>query len=617
MKKLTLLLFALFFWTGAWADGYYVVGTMNNWSLNASYKLSANPNATGEYMITGLNLSKTDQFKIVYSADDVNKSDSYYPQNDPNYGADGEIKANGYYSVYFKPTGNVDGWYHGCFYVDKENHEYTVNFTNSIGWNRVYAYTFGDETLGVWPGTEMTKGVSGYSLTFNNVTSSNIIFNNGLNSGEVGISKTDNLVFVDNMVADLPALATSGSDSKEVTNGQNTGKTLSYTWEYTQTGQDVTLTFAVTNDGGITGLVNGSIRDRSNGGITYHEGLSYTWENCTPGQIIKADHQWACAEADIFSDTYCYIVKDNTTPIEDITSITVTATENSIEEGATTQLTVKDNNSVTINASNITFETSDDAIATVDATGLVTAVAEGSATITAKLTIKPTVSNTVEITVTAPFVAPTVKAIQPDPDKDVRVVHSSTYGISLDAFEKTWGPAPKPVFDNLEKVTIDGTEVVHATRTADGVGVGADGRLKNKSNETTDWSTDYSKVYVAVYPDKVTKCRIYEDVNNRWETQAEIDFYKEDDVVSRWEDTFNTIDADIARFISENPNPDSFCPMGRTNRIYDLLMDIHSGNFDQVQEKIELSKTNHVGHFFEGPKGYDYEYIERWISGRK
>ena len=98
---------------------------------------------------------------------------------------------------------------------------------------------------------------------------------------------------------------------------------------------------------------------------------------------------------------------------------------------------------------------------------------------------------------------------------------------------------------------------------------------------------------------------------------GKIPVYKEDDVVSRWEDTFNTVDADIARFISENPNPDSFCPMGRTNRIYDLLMDIHSGNFDQLQEKIELSKTNHVGLFFKGPKGYDYEYIERWISGRK
>ena len=541
MKKLLLFTFALFLWTGAWADGFYVVGTMNNWSLNASYKLSANPNATGEYMITGLNLSKTDQFKIVYSADDVNKSDSYYPQNDPNYGAGGEIEANGYYSVYFKPTGNVNGWYHGCFYVDKENHEYTVNFTNSIGWNRVYAYTFGDETLGVWPGTEMTKGVSGYSLTFNNVTSSNIIFNNGLNSGEVGISKTDNLVFVDNMVADLPALATSGSDSKEVTAGENTennGKTLSYTWEYTQTGQDVTLTFAVTNDGGITGLVNGSIRDRSNDGITYHEGLSYTWENCTPGQIIKADHHWACALGDIYSDLYSYVVKDNTTPIEDITSITVTAAEDYVEKDNTTQLTVKDMNSVTIAANNITFESDNTNVATVNDNGLVTAVAVGTATITAKLTSKPGVKNTVVITVTGPFVAPTEKATpQPNVDDDVLVVHSSTYGISLNENDPGWGAAPKPVYGALEKVTIDETQVVHVTRTADGVGVGMPGRLKNKNNVTTAWSIDYYKVRASVYPNKATKCRVYDDDNNYVEYEGTL-------IPNKW----NYIEIEVSSF---------------------------------------------------------------------
>lgn len=88
-------------------------------------------------------------------------------------------------------------------------------------------------------------------------------------------------------------------------------------------------------------------------------------------------------------------------------------------------------------------------------------------------------------------------------------------------------------------------------------------------------------------------------------------------MVARWESTFNTIESDIAHFLSENPNPDAFCPTGRTSRIYELMMDIHSGNLDQVQEKIELSKTNHIGGFFQGPKGYDYEYIERWLSGQK
>jgi len=98
---------------------------------------------------------------------------------------------------------------------------------------------------------------------------------------------------------------------------------------------------------------------------------------------------------------------------------------------------------------------------------------------------------------------------------------------------------------------------------------------------------------------------------------GKIPVYTEDDVLTRWESTFNTIESDIARFLRENPNPESFCPIGKTNRIYDLMMDIHSGNIDQVVEKIELSKTSHVGVFFRGPKGYDYEYIERWLSGHK
>ena len=98
---------------------------------------------------------------------------------------------------------------------------------------------------------------------------------------------------------------------------------------------------------------------------------------------------------------------------------------------------------------------------------------------------------------------------------------------------------------------------------------------------------------------------------------GKIPVYTEDDVVARWESTFKTVEADIAHFLRENPNPDSFCPSGRTNRIYELMMDIHSGHLNEALEKIELSKANHIGIFFSGPKGYDYEYIERWISGRK
>ena len=62
--------------------------------------------------------------------------------------------------------------------------------------------------------------------------------------------------------------------------------------------------------------------------------------------------------------------------------------------------------------------------------------------------------------------------------------------------------------------------------------------------------------------------------------KEKIPVYTEDDVIARWENTFNTIEADITHFLSENPNPDVFCPPGRTNRIYELMMDIHSGNLN-------------------------------------
>lgn len=64
----------------------------------------------------------------------------------------------------------------------------TVYFKNTDNWAKVCAYTFKSETLGGWPGTEMTK-VDGtdnwYSLDITN-TASNIIFNNGGNGNQTG-----------------------------------------------------------------------------------------------------------------------------------------------------------------------------------------------------------------------------------------------------------------------------------------------------------------------------------------------------------------------------------------------------------------------------------------------
>lgn len=96
-----------------------------------------------------------------------------------------------------------------------------------------------------------------------------------------------------------------------------------------------------------------------------------------------------------------YFLKE-ATPFDpsSVTSITVTAASSSIVEGKTTQLTVKDQADNTIEAENITFESSNTSVATVSDEGVVTAVAAGSATITATVTGNNSVRNTVNITVT-------------------------------------------------------------------------------------------------------------------------------------------------------------------------------------------------------------------------
>ena len=77
---------------------------------------------------------------------------------------------------------------------------YTAKFKNSIGWEHVYAYTYGPETLGVWPGTEMT--VDGDISFDSGEAPTNIIFNDGT-GGVVGESQTANLVFADGETYDM------------------------------------------------------------------------------------------------------------------------------------------------------------------------------------------------------------------------------------------------------------------------------------------------------------------------------------------------------------------------------------------------------------------------------
>ena len=85
----------------------------------------------------------------------------------------------------------------------------------------------------------------------------------------------------------------------------------------------------------------------------------------------------------------------------EITAITVVADENEVQVGKTLQLSVKDQDDNVVAASQVTFVSSDDAIATVDENGVVTVVAEGDVMITVTLKDNTEISSTLAIVVTA------------------------------------------------------------------------------------------------------------------------------------------------------------------------------------------------------------------------
>lgn len=101
---------------------------------------------------------------------------------------------------------------------------------------------------------------------------------------------------------------------------------------------------------------------------------------------------------DVLIDNVYFV---NEIPVVPTTAITITAPATSVAVGKTLQLTVKNQGDNVLDASGITFESSDNAKATVSTAGVVTGVAEGSVTITATVTgSAPAILNTINLTVT-------------------------------------------------------------------------------------------------------------------------------------------------------------------------------------------------------------------------
>jgi len=90
---------------------YYLVGSMNGWTINEAYQFAVNPAAEGEYMLA-TTLTEGDEIKVTSS------KNAWYPDGmDNNYVIDAAHAGD--VNVYFRPDGQGgEGWHYGFFYVE-------------------------------------------------------------------------------------------------------------------------------------------------------------------------------------------------------------------------------------------------------------------------------------------------------------------------------------------------------------------------------------------------------------------------------------------------------------------------------------------------------------------
>ena len=121
---------------GTWSNdgdgGYYVVGTMNSWSLDPAYKMTQ-VDGTNEYTVE-TELMTNSMFKVVKSWDGITPA-TWYPDgvnNDYGYKTEDEqdvITADGIYKIRFlSDRSGGDNWHYG--YITVEQTEYAVKVDN-------------------------------------------------------------------------------------------------------------------------------------------------------------------------------------------------------------------------------------------------------------------------------------------------------------------------------------------------------------------------------------------------------------------------------------------------------------------------------------------------------
>lgn len=182
--------------------------------------------------------------------------------------------------------------------------------------------------------------------------------------------------------------------------------TYGFPYPDTDLTQYTTLKFDIYTTEATTGFVRIEKTNINNKEFTTAAGAWKTIEIDLTGLAVADGNRWIHINVgsnstdknrDILIDNVYF---ENEIPVVPTTAITVNAPAATVAVGKTLQLTVKNQGNNTLDASNITFESSDDTKATVSVDGVVTGVAEGDVTITA--TVKgsaPAISNTINLTV--------------------------------------------------------------------------------------------------------------------------------------------------------------------------------------------------------------------------
>ncbi len=182
---------------------FYVVGDDASWGPNESYKMRKDSESENVYVFKSYSATATKKMKVALSYDATN----VYIWNPSETSSDYVFSETGTYDIYFRSDKSGDETWHYNYIKALKQGTYTANFTNSIGWNKVYAYTYNPETLGAYPGTLMNKtGIYDARTITTNVNAPKIIFNNGDNPGVEGVSKTGDLDFTSGTTYDLDAI---------------------------------------------------------------------------------------------------------------------------------------------------------------------------------------------------------------------------------------------------------------------------------------------------------------------------------------------------------------------------------------------------------------------------